>query len=64
MMEYIIFKCSECGTLVAYPSWTSDGRRCSECKGFIINKNKGTKHELIEMYGDRIIFNGKHTPVE
>lgn len=60
MRAYILFECSKCGTLVAYPSWTADGRCCSECKGFIIAKNKGTKSELIEMYGDKIIFNNKH----
>jgi len=56
MKEYILFKCTECGSLIAYPSRTSDGRTCSECKGFIVAKNKSTKLELIEMYGDKIIY--------
>ncbi len=56
-MEYILFECAECGSLIAYPSRTADGRTCCKCKGFIIAKNKGKKSELIEMYGDKIIFN-------
>ena len=55
-MEYILFECSECGALIAYPSRTADGRTCSECKGFIIAKNKGTKLELNGMYGNKIIY--------
>lgn len=61
-MEYILFKCTECGSLITYPSWTADGRRCSECNGYIIGKAKGTKKELSDVYGNEIVFNQKHTP--
>lgn len=56
MREYILFECRECSALIAYPCRTADGRTCSECKGFILAKNKGTKSKLIEMYVDKIIF--------
>ena len=56
-MEYVIFRCTECDAVVAYPSRTADGRRCSECKGFIVPIDKGTKQELIGKHGDSIVFN-------
>jgi len=62
-MEYVIFRCTECDAVVAYPSRTADGRRCSECKGFIVPIDKGTKQELIGKHGDSIVFNeNRHIP--
>ena len=56
MREYVLFECSECHSLIAYPIETADGRACSKCKGYIIPRTKGTKEGLKELYGNNIIY--------
>ena len=38
---YILFECSECNKLIAYPERTSDGRMCN-CGGCLIPTDNGT----------------------
>ena len=48
---YILFKCTDCGELQAFPSKFADGHSCMECRGFIEGIGKYTKDEIRELFG-------------
>lgn len=46
---YILFRCLNCGRLIAWPDNKSDGNRCV-CDGHLIPLDKGEREELREKY--------------
>lgn len=52
---YILFECSECNKLVAYPERFADGHSC-DCGGHLLARNKGDRRYLTKTYPDFISF--------
>ena len=46
---YILFECSECNKLVAYPERFADGHSC-DCGGHLLARNKGDRRYLTKTY--------------
>ena len=50
-MKYVLFRCGECNSLVAYPAHKPDGHTCRICKGFLFPLAEGSRADLIRKYG-------------